>query len=111
MKKYFLLLLLLILLALTIKAEASPFVVCDPSTGITSYNVTAGSWFATASVAAQSDGSLKLDAVNAPVGTTNMTVAACITDPTWGVSCSATVPFVLTRPSAPATPKNTKLTP
>ena len=78
-------------------ALASPFLVSDPQTGVTRYQLTG--WGVT-SVDAQADGSLRMDVAEAVQGTTyNLTIAACNV---WG--CSTTVPFVLQKqlPSAPS---------
>ena len=75
---------------------ATPFLVSDPQSGVTSYQITG--WSET-NVVAQSDGSLRMDVASASVGTTPLTVKACNV---WG--CSTTVPFVLQKqlPSAPS---------
>ena len=78
-------------------AFATPFLVSDPQSGVTSYQLTG--WSET-NVTAQADGSLRMDVGSAVQGTTyNLTVAACNI---WG--CSTTVPFVLQKqlPSAPS---------
>lgn len=90
---------------------ASPFLVCDPQTGVTSYQLTGPSWLPTIPVPAQADGSIKLDVATASVGANSLTVKACKDDPTWGVMCSDAVPFVFTRPASPSSPANTKLQP
>jgi len=98
---------LLIVLAMAFMASpvfASPFLVCDPQTGVTSYQLTGPSWVPTAPVPGQADGSIKLDVTTASVGANSLTVKACITDPLWGVLCSDAVPFVFTRPASPAKP-------
>lgn len=65
---------------------ATPFLVSDPQTGVTSYQLTG--WSET-NVIAQADGSLRMDVGSAVQGTTyNLTIAACNV---WG--CSTTVPF------------------
>jgi len=76
---------------------ATPFLVSDPQSGVTSYQITG--WSET-NVTAQADGSLRMDVAEAVQGTTyNLTIAACNV---WG--CSTTVPFVLQKklPSAPS---------
>ena len=76
---------------------ASPFLVSDPQSGVTSYQITG--WSET-NVTAQADGSLRMDVGSAVQGTTyNLTVAACNIR-----GCSTTVPFVLQKqlPSAPS---------
>lgn len=83
----------LILIATTV--FASPFLVSDPQSGVTSYQLTG--WSET-NVVAQADGSLRMDVGSAVQGTTyNLTIAACNV---WG--CSVTVPFSLKKelPSA-----------
>jgi hypothetical protein len=69
----------LILIATTV--FASPFLVSDPQSGVTSYQLTG--WSET-NVVAQADGSLRMDVGSASVGTTNLTVAACRADALWG---------------------------
>ena len=83
-------------------ALATPFLISDPQSGVTSYQITG--WSET-NVTAQADGSLRMDVGSAVQGTTyNMTVAACNI---WG--CSVTVPFDLVRPSPPSVPSGTRL--
>jgi hypothetical protein len=89
---------------------ASPFLVCDPQAGITTYKLTGPAWVPVA-VPAQPDGSIRMDVAPSLVGQTSLTVAACITDPVWGESCSTTVPFVFTRPGTPNAATNIKLNP
>ena len=87
----------LVLLGLATTVFASPFLVSDPQSGVTSYQLTG--WSET-NVVAQADGSLRMDVGSAVQGTTyNLTIAACNV---WG--CSVTVPFVLQKqlPSAPS---------
>ena len=90
---------------------AAPFLVCDPQTGVTSYQLTGPAWVPIIPVPAQADGSIKLDVATASVGANSLTVKACKTDPIWGVMCSDAVPFVFTRPASPSSPANTKLQP
>lgn len=110
MKRLFLTLVLI--LSLAGMAQANPFIVCDPQTGITHYKVTGGAWVMSP-VSAQADGSIKMDIVTAPVGTSNLTFSACATE--WdgipGEVCSPTVPFSFTRRGIPATPGGVKLAP
>ena len=74
----------LILIATTV--FASPFLISDPQSGVTSYQITG--WSET-TITAQADGSLRMDVGSAVQGTTyNLTIAACNV---WG--CSVTVPF------------------
>ena len=85
----------LILIATTV--FASPFLVSDPQSGVTSYQLTG--WSET-NVVAQADGSLRMDVGSAVQGTTyNLTIAACNV---WG--CSVAVPFAFGKqlPSAPS---------
>lgn len=107
MKKLFL---ILAIVLIPVFASANPWLICDPQAGVTSYKLTGPSWVP-ATTPAQADGSLKLDVGNALPGANNLTVAACKTDAVWGELCSASVPFVLTRPSAPAITSNIKLIP
>ena len=91
----------LILIATTV--FATPFLVSDPQSGVTSYQITG--WSET-NVVAQADGSLRMDVADAVQGTTyNMTVAACNI---WG--CSVTVPFVLQK-QLPVVPSQLRLVP
>ena len=74
----------LILIATTV--FATPFLVSDPQSGVTSYQLTG--WSET-NVVAQADGSLRMDVGSAVQGTTyNLTIVACNV---WG--CSVAVPF------------------
>ncbi len=79
----------------------SPFLVCDPQAGVTSYKLTGPSWVPV-TVAAQPDGSIKMDVATATVGSNVLTVAACKTDPIWGELCSSAVNFTFTRPASPS---------
>jgi len=90
--------------------EAAPFLVCDPQAGITNYKLTGPAWVP-ANVTAQADGSLKMDANTAIVGSNSLTISACVNDPVWGEVCSSAVPFSFTRPTGPITPTNIKLIP
>ena len=90
-------LLSIIFILFAVTAFATPFLVSDPQSGVTSYQITG--WSET-NVVAQADGSLRMDVGSAVQGTTyNLTIAACNV---WG--CSTTVPFVLQKqlPSAPS---------
>ena len=106
MKKLCLILMFVFLPAICL---ASPFVICDPQAGVTSYVLTGPAWMPT-SVPAQPDGSIKLDVAQSLVGSTSMTAKACITDPSWGVACSDASPFVYTRPAPPVIIKAIRLT-
>jgi uncharacterized protein (UPF0276 family) len=91
----------LILIATTV--FASPFLVSDPQSGVTSYHLTG--WSET-TVTAQADGSLRMDVGSAVQGTTyNLTIAACNV---WG--CSVTVPFAFGK-QLPSVPTQLKLVP
>lgn len=91
----------LILIATTV--FATPYLVCDPQSGVTSYQLTG--WSET-TVTAQADGSLRMDVADAVQGTTyNLTIAACNV---WG--CSTTVPFVLQK-QLPVVPSQLRLVP
>ena len=93
----------LVLLGLATTVFASPFLVSDPQSGVTSYQLTG--WSET-NVVAQADGSLRMDVGSAVQGTTyNLTIAACNV---WG--CSDTVPFVLQK-QLPVVPSQLRLVP
>ncbi len=81
----------------------SPFLICDPQTGVTSYQLTGPIWVPT-TTPAQADGSIRLDVATAATGINSLTFKACKTDVTWGVLCSEAVPFVFTKPASPANP-------
>jgi hypothetical protein len=102
MKKIQLIVLVMVFLASS--AFASPFLVCDPQAGVTSYQLTGPSWVPTIPVPAQADGSIKLDVATASVGANSITVKACKDDPIWGVLCSEAAPFAFTKPASPAEP-------
>ena len=90
-------LLSIIFILFAVTAFASPFLISDPNPGATSYQLTG---WTPSTIAAQADGSLRMDVGSAVQGTTyNLTIAACNV---WG--CSTTVPFVLQKqlPSAPS---------
>ncbi len=89
-------------------AAASPFLVCDPQAGVTHYQLTGPAWIANP-VAAQADGSIRMDVAPSAIGTTSLTVKACKTDAVWGESCSDAVPFAYDRPSPAATPDRLRL--
>jgi len=94
---------LLCMIFIAVTAQASPFLVSDPQTGVERYELTG--WTPT-TIVAQADGSLRMDVASAVVGTTALTVKACNV---WG--CSVTVPFDLVRPAALVAPSGTKLVP
>lgn len=107
MKKLFLISVLLLFPGFV---SASPFLVCDPQAGVTSYKLTGPGWVPL-TVPAQPDGSLKLDVSGSNQGSNSITVVACIVDPIWGEVCSSSVPFVFIRPVIPGTPGNFRLIP
>jgi len=91
------------LILITSTVFATPYLVCDPQSGVTSYQLTG--WSET-TVTAQADGSLRMDVADAVQGTTyNLTIAACNV---WG--CSTTVPFVLQK-QLPVVPSQLRLVP
>jgi hypothetical protein len=97
-----LIVLALIFLLPSTVAFASPFLVSDPpAVNNVDYYVIAGDPFAgfSGNIPDQTNGSLRVDLVGIPVGSHNITVAACST--LWG--CSATTPFQFTKtlPTAP----------
>ena len=80
------------------KANAAPFIVCDPQAGVVGYEITGlGDKI---NFIAQQDGSLRYDLASIQSGTYNLTVAACNM---WGCSAAtAADPFTKAVPSAPA---------
>lgn len=107
MKKLFLVIAILLIAS---PVWANPFIVCDPQAGVTHYKVAGAAWVS-ASVPAQTDGSIKMDVANAPVGTSNLTFKACLIDAIWGEQCSASAPFTFTKPGMPNIPVGVKLAP
>ena len=103
-------LILIFILLVSVSGSAAPFLVSDPQAGVTNYVLTGPAWVP-ASVLAQTNGSLRMDVANAATGTNSLTIKACYVDALWGNACSASVPFVFTRPSQPATTSGIKLTP
>lgn len=100
----------MLLVAVTL-VHASPFLVCDPQSSVTEYEVSGPTWV-TPIVPAQADGSIKMDVAAANVGSNTLTIAACAKDTLWGRSCSATVNFTFTRPNLqPGVPQGEKLAP
>jgi hypothetical protein len=87
---------------------ASPWLICDPQTGVTSYQLTG--WTPT-TVTAETNGSIRMDVASAVVGNTSLTIKACKNDAVWGVLCSTATPFVLTRPGYPNALTNGHLEP
>ena len=84
--------------------NASPFLICDPQTGVTSYQLTGPAWVPTIPIPAQADGSIKMDVAAANVGANAITIKACKTDPIWGELCSVPFDYSFTRPASPAKP-------
>ena len=87
----------------------SPFLVCNPPVEPVDHYVITGlpAGIDGSSVQPDSTGvfGFKLDLAGVPkTSTSNLTVMACNQ---WG-DCSATVPFVLSRPSQPASPANVR---
>ncbi len=84
-------------LLVVFKAQAAPFLVTDPQSGVVGYEITGLGEPVT--FVAQADGSLKYDLASVNSGTYTLTVAACNM---WG--CSSTAPFSFSKqiPSAPA---------
>ena len=74
-------------------AHSSPYLVCDPQTGVTSYALTGPSWVP-ATVSAQTDGSIRMDVASATVGNNSLSIRACKNDPVWGTQCSAATPVI-----------------
>jgi len=108
MKKIIIVALAMVLIASV--SWAAPFLICDPQAGVTHYKLTGPAWV-TGTVPAQADGSIRMDVSAALVGSNALSVAACRSDAVWGELCSSTVPFTFTRPVAPATTSNIRLTP
>ena len=90
-------------------AVASPFIICDPQTGVQYYKVTGAGWVPVTNITAQADGSIKMDIAAATVGTSNLNFVACMTTTEWGEVCSTATPFAFTRPASPAAPANFRL--
>ena len=92
--------LVLSLLLIPICAWAAPFLVCDPQTGVTHYEVTVDG--NTSAVPAQADTTLAYDVAPLAIGVHNFEVRAMIlyNDPNGGAGSwgkSESVPFVGTR--------------
>ena len=104
------LILALPLFLLPMEATGAPYLVCDPQAGVTFYKLTGPVWLPTTAVA-QPDGSIHTDVGAAVLGASNITLAACKTDPVWGEQCSAFVPFSFMRPAVPITPAGVRLAP
>ena len=101
MKTIFAAFIFVVTLALAIAVYAAPYLVSDPQSGVTSYQLTG---WTPATVSAQADGSLRMDVATAAIGTTSLTIQACNV---WG--CSVSVPFAFTRPAALNAPAGIKL--
>jgi hypothetical protein len=97
------------IMTLASTAFASPFLVSDPNPSAVGgfCDITGASWI-TNPTPLQSDGSVKVDLANAPVGKTNLQVRVCIDE--WGVTlCSPFVPFSFERRGTPSAPGNLRL--
>jgi hypothetical protein len=105
MKK--LLFLIVLLGLLPCESKASPFLVCDPQAEVEFYVITGlPSPLDGSHIAAEPDGSIRMDFGNVPVGGPyDIQVSACNL---WG--CSDGSPFVFSRPSTRHGPNNTRLT-
>lgn len=112
MKKLMFILLFLLLCNLSNVAEAAgPYLICDPQAGITIYQISGASWVS-ATVPAQTNGSIKMDMANSPTGTFTLAVKACRPGLQWPAEeCSAPVNFTYTRPSPPQVPAGLGLIP
>lgn len=99
-----------IILLFPVICSAAPFLVCDPQTGVTTYELTGPTWVPT-SINALTDGSLRLDVSPSAVGTVSLTVKACKVDAVWGTLCSAAVPFTYPHPAEPVSPSGIGLVP
>jgi hypothetical protein len=103
---------MLICLGIIAMSHASPFLVCDPQAGVTSYQLTGMPWVPTGNVAAQADGSVKYDVQGAIIGSNAISIKACKVDPLWGTVCSTATPFTFPRPDlSTGAPSNPKLAP
>lgn len=96
---------------LSVPVYAAPFLTTNPQAGIVTYHLSGSAWVP-ASVAAQSDGSLRLDVSASTVGANTVNISACSsTDALWGVLCSSAIPFGFTRPGVPGVPSGATLVP
>lgn len=87
------------MLLVVFKANAAPFLVCNPQEGVVGYEIT-GLNPETVNFIAQPDGSLKYDLAPLPNGSYGGTIAACNM---WGCSAATAIaPFVKAVPAAPA---------
>jgi hypothetical protein len=93
--------------------NAAPFITTNPQSGIMSYQLSGtGVVGLPTSIAAQTDGSLRLNIGTASVGSNTVNISACSnTDAVWGVLCSPALPFTFTRPGVPSTPSGVGLVP
>jgi hypothetical protein len=99
--------LLLLILLIPGVALAAPFLITNPDPGATSFSVSGlPSGFAvTGTPDPAGVYGLKTDVSALPVGSYTITATACLTDPVWGVKCSApSAPFSFVVPAAPAIP-------
>jgi hypothetical protein len=76
---------------------ASPFIHCAPQTGVIGYVITGDAYFPD-QIAAQADGSAKIDVATIPVGVHSLQVSACCL---WGCSDKAPLSFTKFIPNAP----------
>ena len=116
MKKIILVFLTLACLTVPCFPVYAAHLICDPNSGIDSYVFTGmpSPLTNTATGASvKADGSLYLDISSMPTGSYSITVKACKTDAVWGQACSASVNFILVRPtlSAPPAPGSIGLVP
>lgn len=90
---------LVIVLAVLIPVicSASPWLICDPQAGVTSYQFTDDAFFATKT--AEADGSLRYDLAGIPSGTHNIQVRAANL---WGVSDPSPFEFSVSIPTVSA---------
>ena len=105
MRKLFFVLLVLVFAS---PALSNPWLVCDPQAGVTHYILTGPTWIVNP-VAAQPDGSIRMDVSPSVEGMTQLTVKACKNDEVWGEQCSSVVPFEYVRPAAVAIPLRPRL--
>ena len=96
-----------VLVLIATSVMASPYLVCDPQTGVTKYQITGS---ITATVPAQTDGSIRYDLAETASGTNVIQVKACVTD-SFGEVCSAASPFEWSRAIQPNAPTGLKLVP
>jgi len=76
---------------------ASPFLVCDPQSGVESYRFTGDTFFNT--ITAQADGSLRYDLAGIPMGEHQINVSACNM---WGCSTATFFEFSARIPNVPS---------